>query len=966
MSTTSRYKDLKDFINNHRAKDAKAEDGVSELPATHTRIGNKDRGVYGGSWHIPREKLSEFHELYTQAVFIKNKSEFLTERQLQNEKSPLLLDFDFKYDSSVVTRQHNESHVEMLIRLYLDELKDLLLFDEDKPVPVYVMEKPEVNRLEDGTLTKDGIHMYFGVQMNNTLQIILREKMLTILPENDLISALPLTNEWTDILDISISRGTTNWQLYGSQKPGHKPYQLTYWYSAAFDPNDGEFVLSKNNISDFNPVTDFYKLSAQNDSNLCLPMNPLIKQEYEKRTKPRSRGAGSSSPSSSSSSSTQLTSNALTIATNSLETADDFTYDRIISPLMLDKAIAYMIKNLKTKDVEIKEIYQYAMLLPDLFYKPGSHFENRCLAFALKHLAFKLDNDGTFLIWIAVRAKADDFDFSTIPDLHKTWSRHFKERDGGYTERSIIYWAKQYNYDEYMKVKQTTIDYYIDQTEKDATDHDLAMVLHQMFKDTFVCGSKKHKLWFKFKDHRWKEDPNTTLRIEIPTSMNTLYQNRISKIYEEDLINVDETDPAYEVLLKRVSDLFKISNSIRNVSKIDNIMKCAADIFCDEKFMEMRDNNKHLMCFTNGVIDFAAGTFRDGYPQDYITKSTNIPYVPYDEEKNGELIKQITEFWNQLFPLEELANYMWNHCASTLVGENINQTCNIYTGSGSNGKSLLVDLIWKALGDYKASISSQLICGQRVNLGGTCSELIQLKGVRYAVIQELSNTQVINEGPMKELTGGDPIQARQLYCEAETFIPQFNLVVCTNNLPEIKANDDGTWRRIRICPFISKFVDDYTEGLKAELEADNENLPVHEHVHVFPKNKDLKDQGVLWREVFMGMLIKYAFQNKGIVKDCDIVMAYSKKYRQSQDNISAFVGEMLRKKAGSKVRPQELIQQFKLWNDSKTLPKGVKEDIYNLVDKKFGRRKSGGPWCNVEIIYPNGEDEEEQGNSFEM
>ena len=35
----------------------------------------------------------------------------------------------------------------------------------------------------------------------------------------------------------------------------------------------------------------------------------------------------------------------------------------------------------------------------------------------------------------------------------------------------------------------------------------------------------------------------------------------------------------------------------------------------------------------------------------------------------------------QLFPNEELRKYMWEHLASTLIGNNDNQTFNIYTGS---------------------------------------------------------------------------------------------------------------------------------------------------------------------------------------------------------------------------------------------------------------------------------------------
>ena len=61
---------------------------------------------------------------------------------------------------------------------------------------------------------------------------------------------------------------------------------------------------------------------------------------------------------------------------------------------------------------------------------------------------------------------------------------------------------------------------------------------------------------------------------------------------------------------------------------------------------------------------------------------------------------------------------------------------------------------------------------------------------------------------MKELTGGDPIQCRALYKDAVTFYPQFKLAVCTNNLFDIKSNDDGTWRRIRVCHFMSLFTED--------------------------------------------------------------------------------------------------------------------------------------------------------------
>ena len=76
-------------------------------------------------------------------------------------------------------------------------------------------------------------------------------------------------------------------------------------------------------------------------------------------------------------------------------------------------------------------------------------------------------------------------------------------------------------------------------------------------------------------------------------------------------------------------------------------------------------------------------------------------------------------------------------------------------------------------------------------------------------MQEPSAKTKLNEGIMKELTGGDPIQGRALFKDTVTFSPQLSLVVCTNHLFEINSLDDGTWRRIKICNFESKFVDDH-------------------------------------------------------------------------------------------------------------------------------------------------------------
>jgi P4 family phage/plasmid primase-like protien len=310
-------------------------------------------------------------------------------------------------------------------------------------------------------------------------------------------------------------------------------------------------------------------------------------------------------------------------------------------------------------------------------------------------------------------------------------------------------------------------------------------------------------------------------------------------------------------------------------------------------------------------------------------------------------MEQITTFFHQLFPSSTLNHYMWDHLASCLIGMKKEHAFNIYRGSGSNGKSILTELMSLTLGEYKGTVPITLVTEKRNSIGGTSSEVIQLKGVRYAVMQEPSSEAVINEGVMKELTGGDPIQARALYCDSEIFEPQFSLVVCTNALFEIKSNDDGTWRRLKLVDFVAKFV---SEG---EEHTDDTK-------HVFPKDKSLKEKLPKWAPIFASMLVKRAFETNGEVVDCTEVVDASRKYRQNQDFITGFINEKVVKCDGKKLKKQELHQVFKIWfgeiYGNRKPPKLTQLD--EVFIKKFGKpiapnKNSIAVWNNLTIINDN-------------
>jgi P4 family phage/plasmid primase-like protien len=935
MISSSQFKDLNEFLAKHSAKnEPKNSDNIS---FTHTRIGDKELNIYAGAYIIPKEELPLFYSLYYDSIFVKKRKEYLTERQLENG-GPMAVDFDFRYNYDVTERQHTREHVSDMVCEYAEILKECYLIKPNTPFDIFIFEKPNVNRLADGSLTKDGIHMVIGTQVDHIMQTLIRDKMIEKLKE---IWDLPLINSWESVLDEGISKGKTNWQLFGSRKPGHDAYELTHHYVMTIDPADEQFEMNEEDVTKFDLKKNFEKLSVQYDKNPKFEINPKIIDEYNKRLE--NKGIKIKKASS------KIKMNLIIEDDEQNESDDYVSISDIKDKETLTKAVNLMLKNINSNEYEIAETHYFTQGLPEKYYEPGSHLLNRQVAFALKHTDERL-----FVSWVQLRSKASDFDYNSIMELYGLWKKFHKSNQDGIkvTRRSIMYWLRKDNFEEYEKIKQNTIDYYMEKYFETGTEYDAAMVLKQMYKDKYVCVSyDKRGIWYQFKNHRWIPDKGHCLRNKISEEFYTLLQGKEDQLQKE-MFEYQDDDDRKLFIQKKMKIVGELKIKLKKTSDKDHIMREAAEIFYDGEFVRNMDTNKYLMCFNNGVVDFINKTFRDGYPEDYITKSTKINYIPYLEgENNDEFVKTmnlINEFITKLFPIPDLRRYMFDHLSSCLIGANKNQTFNVYHGSGSNGKSIIADLMAVTLGEYKGTVPITLVTDVRGKIGGTSDEVLKLKGVRYAVMQEPSKGVKLNEGIMKELTGGDPIQARGLYSESEIFEPQFSLVVCTNNLFDIESNDDGTWRRIRKCDFVSKFVD--------EGEGHTDDTP-----YVYLKDKSLKDKLPALAPIFASMLVNRAFETDGVVEDCETVINASNKYRKGQDHISAFISEKIIRTDNSKdkIGKRGLQEGFKQWFEvtqgSRKVPKG--EELFEYMNKKFGQCKSTG-WHYVKFVEPEEEEDD--------
>ncbi len=107
-----------------------------------------------------------------------------------------------------------------------------------------------------------------------------------------------------------------------------------------------------------------------------------------------------------------------------------------------------------------------------------------------------------------------------------------------------------------------------------------------------------------------------------------------------------------------------------------------------------------------------------------------------------------------------------------------------------------------ALGTYAALVPDKLLLA---NPNDHPTDQMTLRGVRFAVIEELPEAGRLNTQRLKKIVGTGAITARKMKQDFVTFEPQHALFVTTNHLPIISETDHGTWRRLDRVPFKRRY-----------------------------------------------------------------------------------------------------------------------------------------------------------------
>lgn len=306
----------------------------------------------------------------------------------------------------------------------------------------------------------------------------------------------------------------------------------------------------------------------------------------------------------------------------------------------------------------------------------------------------------------------------------------------------------------------------------------------------------------------------------------------------------------------------------------------------------------------NGIINLRNGEL---IPHDANFMMSKICNSEYDVKRRPP--KLWLSFLNDVTAGDkDLIEYIQRCVGYSLSGSNREQCAYFLYGMGNNGKSTFLDTISDMLGGYASNAQPDtLMIQSRLGSsgGGANSDIARLKSARFVTCEEPTEGVRLNEGLLKQLTGGSKVTCRFLYGDEFEYTPEFKIWIATNHKPTVRGTDFGIWRRIKLIPF---------------------------EVNI-PKEKVDKNLKYKLREEFPQILAWAVegcmkWQKDGILEPSRVSNA-TKEYKQEMDLIAGFVEQCIEIDYDVKepVMASDLFSVYSRWAKA--------NNEYEMSSKKF-------------------------------
>jgi P4 family phage/plasmid primase-like protien len=314
------------------------------------------------------------------------------------------------------------------------------------------------------------------------------------------------------------------------------------------------------------------------------------------------------------------------------------------------------------------------------------------------------------------------------------------------------------------------------------------------------------------------------------------------------------------------------------------------------------DTDPDLLTVENGTVHLPTGQLRPHAASDRITKCAPSRYVPgYRHPLFQKALEALPE---------ESRPYLKDRFGQAVTGYMTPDHVMVVShGDGENGKSTLADLMLRTIGEsdsggYGVQISDRVLMSSPSDHP---TELMDLRGARYAVLEETPEARHLNVQRLKSVVGTPRMKARHIRQDTVAWQSTHSLFVNTNHRPIVAETDHGSWRRLALLTYPYKFVK-------------RESLIVRPNDRLGDPALQYASSDPAVRQAMLTWLIEGAqeFYARGrvMLEPPAGVEADTHAWRAESDQVVGFASECLEFDPQAWTSTEDMLKAFNAWLDS--------------------------------------------------
>ena len=302
--------------------------------------------------------------------------------------------------------------------------------------------------------------------------------------------------------------------------------------------------------------------------------------------------------------------------------------------------------------------------------------------------------------------------------------------------------------------------------------------------------SPVHGSWRTWQSGRWETDVKESAEWLAKPMIESLYDDELPQYSDEATIDQDG--------LMEDSPQKKFKKWLNGICNHSSMTATAAVAKANPRMridLGKCDANPLWINTRTGVYDAETETFYEHEPDQLLTMQAAVRYDPEATCPTWDT------FLEQVQPEETMREYLYRVWGYSLTGDYSEQSIFLNNGLGANGKSVVQDVLSMIAGGYGQVVPIETLLTSRNKQGRVPNDVARMKGKRFLKCSETAEGRRIDEALLKQLTAGEEVVARFMRAEYFEFRMQGKVHLTSNFLSHM-GDDDATWRRVHLIPWL--------------------------------------------------------------------------------------------------------------------------------------------------------------------